>query len=822
MRWVRMGLLGMMFMGLTGTLLAGEVALSDRDTPDMEGLLRWAQSVSKTSGPEITRQRSHWASYLAERYGLESAEAKALDPKWLELIGMYCPQFSPQTRQRLGEYLHRRVTEARHAHSLLTGSQIAWISNALDQLEQPERATEIVRDYFENGGPREELTILDVTLMLKSLHGQSLQIKAVRLEMAEHLLSVNFRNSREVRECPTWVWTLLTRDLAPIITAHQRSLWAQDLRKSFQQTNTLSIQDIVYLAVGYDLLDADGRPLFIAELLERGQQWQGGRIWELPLLLNHLYIYGKEQEPPQVVAAREKLLSQILTLVTDEKTDFMSIENWIWQGVYRSLSGRVAPQKQQAWLRQFRDAFEKRELNAGELAAVYDAMTTLRAEGSREFLAGQLRRQQVWQAGEAAALISLVKRLGGDAEFSALRRDVLGLLAERCFGQPQIVAAVQTEDWNELFRLAGQEISREESIFWAANLWRGYCETPEKLGALKHSDFRFLVNVWNTLGARGLSGCMEIWRKRMDVWKKMAAEGASPPNWGWDGWALALWKTAATPVSRRLETWNASRDRLRREEILIFDRAEAVDLNSLLEALKTESIGPFSVEGLLEELQTYRREAEEWDGPSPRGSMEPPMDESRRRWVRWLIYRGSQESDWERSAVFWGAAMNEAPEEVFEATLESVFCEVTWQEPSQSLERLKSLVEKISRPERRQKMGTRLADLFYCEGQVATALELLEEAILLGAAPDVNLGFRRVQSLISTQRYEDALNQLEQMGNWPGEPGDHARRIYLIGWIHLQQNRPDAAKNAFRQAVENYPDTIFSAKCRKLLDRLSE
>ncbi len=121
----------------------------------------------------------------------------------------------------------------------------------------------------------------------------------------------------------------------------------------------------------------------------------------------------------------------------------------------------------------------------------------------------------------------------------------------------------------------------------------------------------------------------------------------------------------------------------------------------------------------------------------------------------------------------------------------------------------------------RRQSGLKVAKGVFDEGEYAGCLALLDELDKrcpeVEGAGDMATGFMRALCLIRLERMADAAALLGKMESWPGSPEQHARALFLTGWICLQRDEKAKAIGVFRRVAEGYPQTSFAAKAVKLV-----
>ena len=124
----------------------------------------------------------------------------------------------------------------------------------------------------------------------------------------------------------------------------------------------------------------------------------------------------------------------------------------------------------------------------------------------------------------------------------------------------------------------------------------------------------------------------------------------------------------------------------------------------------------------------------------------------------------------------------------------------------------------------RRHLLIRIAGVLYEQGDASDCLATLDQADSLAAGQtqtsDMAVGFMRALSLMRLRSFDKAIAVLEGMEAWPGTVDDHARAVFLVGWIHLQRDQKSEALQSFEQIVDRYPQTPFADNARALVHRL--
>jgi tetratricopeptide (TPR) repeat protein len=120
----------------------------------------------------------------------------------------------------------------------------------------------------------------------------------------------------------------------------------------------------------------------------------------------------------------------------------------------------------------------------------------------------------------------------------------------------------------------------------------------------------------------------------------------------------------------------------------------------------------------------------------------------------------------------------------------------------------------------RRQSGLKIAKNLFDEGNYAQCLTSLDELDKrcpeVEGAGDMATGFMRALCLIRLEKLAEASALLAKMESWPGSPEQHARALFLTGWICLQTDEKPKAIGIFRRVAEVYPQTSFAPKAVKL------
>ncbi|MGE5612149.1 MAG: tetratricopeptide repeat protein, partial [Bacillota bacterium] len=117
-----------------------------------------------------------------------------------------------------------------------------------------------------------------------------------------------------------------------------------------------------------------------------------------------------------------------------------------------------------------------------------------------------------------------------------------------------------------------------------------------------------------------------------------------------------------------------------------------------------------------------------------------------------------------------------------------------------------------------------LAKTLFDEGSYAECLTALDQLDKTWPHPpgaaDIPTAFVRALCLIRLEKLTDAANLLSQIESWPASPEQHARALFLTGWIHLQTDDRPKAISTFQRLIATYAQTSFAAKAKDLLTNL--
>jgi tetratricopeptide (TPR) repeat protein len=115
----------------------------------------------------------------------------------------------------------------------------------------------------------------------------------------------------------------------------------------------------------------------------------------------------------------------------------------------------------------------------------------------------------------------------------------------------------------------------------------------------------------------------------------------------------------------------------------------------------------------------------------------------------------------------------------------------------------------------RRDVHTKIASVLLDQGKFQEALEELNYA---GPAPEtMSAGFTAALSLLRLERADEAVKRLESLEKLPGTDEEHARAMFLVGWIRLRDNDRARASAALERLVDRYPRTTAAKKAVDLL-----
>ena len=109
----------------------------------------------------------------------------------------------------------------------------------------------------------------------------------------------------------------------------------------------------------------------------------------------------------------------------------------------------------------------------------------------------------------------------------------------------------------------------------------------------------------------------------------------------------------------------------------------------------------------------------------------------------------------------------------------------------------------------------------YYHKRYETYLELFDRLAPLPGTLSMTDGLRQARVLILLGKYPQALRQLNELRSWDGTANEHAQAMFLVAWIHLQNNEKDKAVVAIKQLVETYPDTTHADHANALREHLA-
>ena len=199
------------------------------------------------------------------------------------------------------------------------------------------------------------------------------------------------------------------------------------------------------------------------------------------------------------------------------------------------------------------------------------------------------------------------------------------------------------------------------------------------------------------------------------------------------------------------------------------------------------------------------------------------------RWEQNLIDCGQaalREGDKEWPRILWVWVINEKEDPNAAIALINNLCEKgkSVQGTQDNLETLEAIYPYLKMPEEQQLVLYKMAALCYEDSNFARCLELLDRTdrfmVQAKYKQDISMGFMRALSFIQLQKFSEAVSLLNKMSDWPGSDEEHARALFLIGWVNLQENNKSMALNVLRQVKSRYPKTPFAPKAEELINRL--
>jgi len=199
------------------------------------------------------------------------------------------------------------------------------------------------------------------------------------------------------------------------------------------------------------------------------------------------------------------------------------------------------------------------------------------------------------------------------------------------------------------------------------------------------------------------------------------------------------------------------------------------------------------------------------------------------RWEQRLHYWAGDALLWsqpEWSRLFWVMAINDrdTPGGVIDC-IDAIYTKLRQGLRIADAERfLKSMIEHTPDVTAKRNLLLKIALLLHDQGKFKECLETLIRADTFmtnkEAEQDIAVGFIRAMSLIRTRDFTQAIALLNDMQTWPGTPEQHARSLFLLGWIYLQNNNVEQSLLALQGVVDKYPRTAAARKAKQLAAHL--
>ena len=102
-----------------------------------------------------------------------------------------------------------------------------------------------------------------------------------------------------------------------------------------------------------------------------------------------------------------------------------------------------------------------------------------------------------------------------------------------------------------------------------------------------------------------------------------------------------------------------------------------------------------------------------------------------------------------------------------------------------------------------------------------TALDLADHpAVGLTTDQIMLMSLLRAKALIGIDKYGDATEVLRRTSSLKATDEQRSEALFLQGWLHMSQARPDEARRALDGVLDRYPYTRFAVKAKVILDRL--
>lgn len=195
------------------------------------------------------------------------------------------------------------------------------------------------------------------------------------------------------------------------------------------------------------------------------------------------------------------------------------------------------------------------------------------------------------------------------------------------------------------------------------------------------------------------------------------------------------------------------------------------------------------------------------------------LGERERMLVQWGAQAvASGEPAWAR--VLFAAAANVRPEgrgdsDVLQRIYIAAGADRSPDQAEPALDLLGELVPLLRSGTDRRDVRTRIASVRLEQGKFQAAIDEVSRA---GPHPEtMTAGFTLALSLLRLDRADEAVARLVETDNLPGTDEEHARAMFLIGWIRLRDNDRPRAAAALERVVDRYPRTTAARKALDLL-----
>jgi Flp pilus assembly protein TadD len=118
----------------------------------------------------------------------------------------------------------------------------------------------------------------------------------------------------------------------------------------------------------------------------------------------------------------------------------------------------------------------------------------------------------------------------------------------------------------------------------------------------------------------------------------------------------------------------------------------------------------------------------------------------------------------------------------------------------------------------RRDVHTKIASVRLEQGKFQAAIDEVNRA---APRPEtMTAGFTLALSLLRLDRADEAVARLEETDKLPGNDEEHARAMFLIGWIRLRDDDRARAAAALERVVDRYPRTTAAKKALELLQTI--